>query len=101
MKPGGDPAAVLAAHGLAPGPEGWDGAALAAAAEARGWAWSAEPIAGARPGQLGWKALVFDPASRGERRGRLPTTRHARGRGSTEAEALAAALAGMLAQGGA
>jgi hypothetical protein len=94
-----DVAAVLAAHGLRPGPAGWDLAALGAAVEGRGWAWSVEPVAGRHGRPPIARALVFDPAPRLVV-GRFPTSPHARGRGTTEADALALALARMLAASG-
>jgi hypothetical protein len=94
-------AAILGAIGLAPGPAGWDEAALVAAVEGRGWGWSVEPAAGRHGGAPLFRALVFDPAPRHEEAGRVLTAPHGRGRGATEADALALALARMLAQGGA
>ena len=97
-----DADATLARHGVRPGPEGHDPAALAAAIEARGWAWSAEPTAG----ELGlgatgrWRALGFaagdtDPTAGSHALG----SRSARATGTTEGEALARALAKMLGRG--
>jgi hypothetical protein len=90
-------AAALGAIGLAPGPAGWDEAALVAAIEGRGWGWSVEPATGRHGGAPVFRALVFAPAPRLVA-GRVPTAPHGRGRGATEADALARALAWMLAK---
>ena len=102
-----DTDAVLARHGIRPGPDGFDPAALAAAIEARGWSWSAEEAAGVAPGLPGlpphkrWRALVFDPGSHDPTVGSAALgSRGARGTGPTEAAALATALAGMLGRAG-
>jgi hypothetical protein len=87
---------VLAAHGVAPGPDGLDPADLAAAAEARGWRVSTEPAAGAGSPQRRWRATVMGPASTGPA-GVFAAGTHAYG--ATETEALAVALASMLRRG--
>ena len=79
---------ALAAAGVAPGAGGHDAATLLAAAEAWGLAAAVEEIAGTSrltpPGDQRYRALLRPPGggSRGS----------ARGRGRTEAEALARAL---------
>ena len=91
-----DVPAVLARHGLVPGPAGFALWELAAAAAARGWGWGVEPVADSRPLRRPFRALVFAPAPAGRRPG--ATSLSARGRGATEEEALAEALARMLAR---
>ena len=89
-------AAILQNAGLVPGPDGFDLADLERLAEARGWTWIAAPAAThhGRPGR--WRATVF---VRGRpQTARLPMLMGSRGSGSTEAEALAAALAAPLAR---
>ena len=84
---------MLGRHGIAPGPAGYELGALEAAAAARGWQCQVEELAGARPGARGlvrYRALVFARSAEG-----LPSQAQAvlghdaRGRGRTEAEALA------------
>ena len=91
--------AVLEAHGIGPGPEGYDLAALAAAVEGRGWSYRTEELDPDHRGRDRYRALVF------RRTGGLVATGYAatrsyRGRGRTEEEALARAVAGMLAREG-
>jgi hypothetical protein len=83
---------VLAAHGLVPGPDGFDPVDLAAFAEARGWWVLAEPTA--RPTLIRrWRASVLRPSSTGTAGALVAgTVAH----GATEAEAVAVALASML-----
>ncbi len=89
----------LAAFGLAPGPDGWDAADLAAAVEGRGWRWSVEPAGRAGAGYARrpvFRAMVFAPGAAPDGR---PVTglRAYRGRGASEGEALALAVARLLA----
>ncbi len=92
-----DAAAVLAAAGLEPGPDGHDPAALAAAIEGRGWWWSVEPLAGSPLNRPRYRALVVAPV-RWSAAGAGPAAPlTARGRGATEAAAMAHALAHLLA----
>ena len=95
-----DTGAILARHGLGPGPDGYEPAALAAAAEARGWSWSAEEVGGMAPDLPGmphhkrWRALVYAPGSNDPTVGSVALgSRSARAAGPTEGEALARALA--------
>ena len=92
-----DAAAVLAAAGLEPGPDGYDPTALVAAIEGRGWRWSVEPLAGSPPTRRRYRALVVAPSHRLTAGGGQCATPAARGRGATEAAALAQALAKQLA----
>jgi hypothetical protein len=85
-----DTAAVLADRGLPPGPEGYRLEDLAGAVEARGWRWRIDPARGGQPSRRRWRAFIFTPGG----------AQYARGWGPTEGEALALALARMLAQGG-
>ena len=90
-----DVGAVLAAHGITPGPAGYDLNALAAALDVRGWDHRVEEL---DPGHIGrdhFRAIVF------RRTGSLVggaagVTRAYRGRGRTKEDALAQALATML-----
>ena len=91
-----DPGAVLLAHGLAPGAEGFARGDLLAFAEARGWAVSVEPTTRPTPRKR-YRALIWQPT---EPAGGL-LARRSVGRGPTEAAALAAALAGALTRWGA
>ena len=86
---------VLAAHGLVPGPDGFDVADLAAFAQERGWQSSTE-----RTGHQGrgrrWRATIltrFAPAP-----GRNVALSGTHGHGDTEDEALAIALAAKIRQ---
>ena len=95
--------AALAAHGLAPGPAGYDAGTLAEAAQARGLTASVEAVAGARPAAAGryravlWRAVARDAPSRPG--GSVVAHEAARGRGRTEAAALGKALARWLGKG--
>ena len=93
-------AAVLAAHGVAPGPEGYDAALLTAAAEARGLTASVEAVAGASPTAAGrYRAVVWRSEARvWSSRSRDLRVAHdwAQARGRTEAAALGKALARWL-----
>jgi hypothetical protein len=84
---------VLAAHGLVPGPGGFDPGALVAFAAARGWTATAERRPRPR-GTLAWRATAF--ASAPPAGGAAATVLGVYGSGATEAEALAIALASML-----
>jgi hypothetical protein len=84
---------VLAAHGLVPGPAGFDPGDLVACAAARGWTATAEHLP-RRPGTLAWRATVFARDPRVVASG--VTVSGAYGSGATEAEALAVALASLL-----
>ena len=104
-EPGGLPAdlaAVLAARGIAPGPGGIDVATLEAAAAAHGLVASVEELAGTGPhspaGCARYRALVWRPAERWQTHTPYQVATHssARGRGRTEAEALAKALLAWL-----
>jgi len=90
-----DVAAVLAA-GLVPGTDGYDPATLAAAIETRGWRWSVEPVAGSPPTRRRFRALVVASSHRSSAGAGLGPIPAARGRGATEAAALAQALAQLL-----
>jgi hypothetical protein len=87
-------AAVLADHGVEPGPDGYATADLARLAENRGWRAGAEAVPNAR-GYGRYRAFVWQPAD---------PLRHSavsfasRGRGPTEEQALASALALALAR---
>ena len=83
---------VLAAHGLLPGPAGFDPADLAAVAAARGWGVSTEPAAKATPARR-WRATV---SARRPGRGKEVSLGGAHGHGATAAGALAVALASLL-----
>ena len=88
-----DVAAVLAAAGIEPGPDGHDPATLVAAIEGRGWRRSVEPRAGLPPTRPRYRALVVAPVrwpTAGDGHGATPT---ARGRGATETAALDRAVA--------
>ena len=90
--------AALAGHGLVPGPDSYDVAALLAAAETRGWTAGVEEVDGAAPRHAGrYRAFVTRPRHRG---GRWAV--HARGRSEIEAlaRALARALAGWSSESG-
>jgi hypothetical protein len=87
-----DIAAVLAVHGITPGPAGYAHADLSRLAETRGWRAGAEPIPNAR-GSGRFRALVWQPA---DPRRREAVSFASRGRGTTEEEALAIALAVAL-----
>lgn len=89
-----DVAAVLADHGIEPGPAGFAHADLSRLAETRGWRAGAEPIANAR-GSGRFRALVWQPA---DPRRREAVSFASRGRGPTEEDALAVALAVALAR---
>ncbi|MDP9471605.1 MAG: hypothetical protein M3Q71_13220 [Chloroflexota bacterium] len=89
-----DIAAVLATSALLPGPEGYDLAELMATVEGHGWTCWVEPMASAADERDRWRAMVFEAGKEavvGRRRGY-------RGRGLTQADALASALARMLAR---
>jgi hypothetical protein len=85
---------VLAAHGLVPGPDGFAVVDLVAFAAARGWGVSTDRVAKAR-GLRRWRAviLVHNPVPVGRAGIQVGGTTAA---GTTEAEALAVALASML-----
>jgi hypothetical protein len=85
---------VLAAHGLAPGDDGYDPAALRSLATARGWRVEVE-VAGGPHGRGRARAAVWRPRRGG--RGRAPAT-VVRRAAASEAAALALALAAALAQ---
>ena len=88
-----DVGAVLARHGLAPGPDGYPLAGLEALAEARGWRFGVEPAT--RPTRwTRYRAIVWRPSN--PLGPRAPHALTARGRGTTEAGALAQALAKAL-----
>ena len=93
-------AAALAAHGVAPGPAGYDAATLAEAAAARGLTASVEAVAGARPGTAGrhravlWWVVARDAPGRPG--GSMVAHDWAQARGRTEAAALGKALARWL-----
>ena len=91
-----DAAAVLAAAGLEPGPDGYDPTALVVAIEGRGWRWSVEPRAASPPNRPRYRALVVAPSRWSPASGGHGATPSARGRGATEAAALAQALAHLL-----
>jgi hypothetical protein len=84
---------VLALRGLAPGAGGFDPAALVAFAAGRGWTATAERFPRTR-GTLAWRATVF--ASVPPAGGAAAIVSGVFGSGTTEAEALAVALASML-----
>jgi hypothetical protein len=89
---------VLSAHGLVPGPAGFDPRDLVAFAARRGWTAAAERT-GVRPGSRSsrrWRASVFAPAPRGTAAG--VGVSGTNGTGPTEGEALAVALASLLAR---
>ena len=87
-----DVGAVLARHGLAPGPDGYPLAGLEALAEARGWRFGVEPAT--RPTRwTRYRAVVWRT---GDPRDPDPRTFTARGRGTSEEVALAQALARAL-----
>ena len=87
-----DAEAVLAAHGIRPGPRGYAPAQLAAAAAARGWQARAEEVPRATRWTR-WRAAVRRPAA--------PLRQLvAQGRGPSRETALAAALAAALAEEG-
>ena len=91
-----DVAAVLAGHGLAPGPDGYALAELEGMAEARGWRCAVEDVE--RPTRwTRYRARVWLPTDPvGPRGTRRAMTLTARGRGTTAAGALAQALAKAL-----
>ena len=93
-------AAALAAHGVAPGPAGYDAGTLAEAAAGRGLTVSVEEVAGASPTAAGrYRALLWRSGARigGGRSGNLPVAHDwAQARGRTEAAALGKALARWL-----
>ena len=95
-------AAALAAHGVEAGPTGQEVAALLAAGEARGLAASVEEVAGGAPrslpGRARYRALLWWSTERRQAHTPDPVTAHGsvRGRGRTEAEALAKALLAWL-----
>ena len=91
-----DVAAVLAAAGIEPGPDGYDPTALVAAIEGRGWRWSVEPRAGSPPNRPRPRALVVAPSHWLTAGGGQGATTAARGRGAKEGAALAQALAHLL-----
>ena len=95
-----DVATALAAHGVAPGPEGYDAATPRAAAEARGLTVSVEAVAGAPPtATRRYRALLWRAGPRvgSGRAGNLPVARDwVQARGRTEAAALGKALVGWL-----
>ena len=93
----GDITSVLAASGLVPGSDGYDLAEVMATVERRGWACWVEPLAAGADDRERWRAVVFEPGT-GSPAGR---TRGYRGRGPTQAAALALALGRMLARRGA
>lgn len=85
---------VLAAHGLAPGPAGFEVADLYALAAYRGWLAHAERSTARGPGRR-WRATVVH--HRRETANPIAVlVGGTSGHGGTEAEALAVALAGML-----
>lgn len=92
---------VLSAHGLVPGPTGFDPLDLVAFAARRDWIAAAERT-GVRPGSRSsrrWRASVFAPAPRGTAAGvGVSGINGINGTGPTEGEALAVALASMLAR---
>lgn len=86
-------AAILAAHGLLPGPDGYDPAELEAFAAARGWQTTVERRPSSGPPR--YRALGF---AAGEPAGpALTGLRAFRGSGRTPGEALAQCLARILA----
>ena len=92
-----DVGAVLAAHGITPGPTGYELAVLTGVLDARGWDHRVEELDPGHPSRDRFRAIVF------RRTGNLVggaagVTRAYRGRGRTEEEALAQALAAMLAR---
>ena len=96
-------AEALAACGVASGPGGYDASSLRAAAEARGLIAGVEAIPGRRHdgrARACYRALVWRPQARQwGTTPPLPTAvvhQTARGRGRTEAEALAKALTSWL-----
>ena len=100
-------AAALAAHGVTPGPAGYDAGTLAEAAAGRGLTVSVEEVAGASPTAAGryravlWRAVARDAP--GHPGGSVVAHDWAQARGRTEAAALGKALARWLgkANGGA
>lgn len=93
-----DVVAVLARQGIAPGPAGFDLADLEAAIAARGWRVELDERPLRRYGYSAtphFEALIFASPPLGQT-ARL-RSRTARGRGDTEAAALAQALAKLLA----
>ena len=93
-------AAALAAHGVNPGPAGYDAAVLTAAAEARGLTASVEEVAGAPLTAAGrYRALLWRAEARvwcGRAKELRVTHDWAQARGRTEAAALGKALARWL-----
>jgi hypothetical protein len=87
-----DIANVLSSVGLAPGPEGFAWSDLVAFADANGWRAGTEEVPRPTPWTR-YRAIVWRPGDP-----RLPEqpTLTARGRGQTEEQALAAALASAL-----
>jgi hypothetical protein len=88
--------AVLALHGIIPGPNGFSWADLVGLAQARGWHAGAEEVPRPTPWTR-YRAIVWRPS---DPRFRGKATLTARGRGLTEEQALAAALASALARWG-
>jgi hypothetical protein len=87
---------VLSAHGLAAGPAGYDPADLAAVAATRGWVLNAEPSRRVQ-GVQHWRATVL--AHRCDLGNPMGiTVAGTSAHGASESEAMAVALASMLAR---
>ena len=89
---------LLAAAGLATGPQGFDLGALERLAMSRGWVWTTTP-GRTHQGRSGrWRASVFVPAAVTGHRSCV--AKGSRATGGSEAEALEKALATALAREG-
>ena len=86
--------AVLAHYGIQSGPDGFAWSDLVGLAEARGWHAGTEEVPRPTPWTR-YRAIVWRP---GDPRARSTATLTARGRGLTEEQALASALASALAR---
>jgi transcriptional regulator with XRE-family HTH domain len=82
---------ALALNGIAPGPDGYDVAAIVAAIAARGWRSAVEERATRARGRFRYHAIVF-----GSTEGSSPSHASGRASGETEAERLAKALVRLL-----
>ena len=84
---------ILAAHGIVPGPDGYDLNALVRLVDQRGWHWSSARVTNSGRLEARWRVTIFASRAGEDRTG---SVQGARGRGATEAEALAGALATLL-----